>query len=114
MVDAWLKCAYLAPRVGETFPAQIAGVTGFGLFAELKGYYIQGLLHVSDLGGDYFQHVPPFHLVGEASGRSYRLGDAIEVRLAGVQPELGRLDLELAAAPPSRRRTAGRHRRRRR
>ena len=113
MVDAWLKCAYLAPRVGETFPAQIAGVTGFGLFAELKGHYIQGLLHISDLGGDYFQHVPPFHLVGETSGRSYRLGDAIEVRLAGVQPELGRLDLELADSPPSRR-GAGRQRYRRR
>lgn len=113
MVDAWLKCAYLAPRVGETFPAVIAGVTGFGLFAELKGYYIQGLLHISDLGGDYFQHVPPFHLVGETSGRSYRLGDAIEVRLAGAQPELGRLNLELADSPPSRR-SAGHRRYRRR
>ena len=113
MVDAWLKCAYLAPRVGETFPAVIAGVTGFGLFAELKGYYIQGLLHISDLGGDYFQHVPPFHLVGETSGRSYRLGDAIEVRLAGARPELGRLNLELADSPPARR-GAGHQRHRRR
>ncbi len=113
MVDAWLKCAYLAHRVGETFPAVIAGVTGFGLFAELKGYYIQGLLHISDLGGDYFQHVPPFHLVGETSGRSYRLGDAIEVRLAGARPELGRLNLELADSPPARR-GAGHQRHRRR
>ena len=103
MVDAWLKCAYLAPRIGETFSAVISGVADFGLFAELEGCHIQGLLHVSALGGDYFRHVPPLHLVGEASNIRYRLGDAIEVRLAGAQPELGRLTLELADAPPLKR-----------
>ena len=111
MVDAWLKCSFLAPRVGETFAATVAGVTEFGLFADLDGYFIQGLLHVSALGGDYFRHAPPFRLVGEATGASYALGDAIEVRLAGAQPELGRLDLELAGAGPRRR---GRRRGRRR
>ena len=112
MVDAWLKCAYLAPSIGETFSAVIAGVADFGLFAELEGFHIQGLLHVSALGGDYFRHVPPFHLVGEASNVRYRLGDAIEVRLAGAQPELGRLTLELAGSPPRRggRRRPGRGR----
>ena len=96
MVDAWLKCSFLAPRIGETFAATVAAVTEFGLFADLDGYFIQGLLHVSALGGDYFRHAPPFRLVGETTGASYALGDAIEVRLAGAQPELGRLDLELA------------------
>ena len=103
MVDAWLKCDFLAPRIGETFAATVAGVTDFGLFADLDGHYIQGLLHVSALGGDYFRHAPPFRLVGEATGASYALGDAIEVRLAGAQPELGRLDLELAGVPRRRR-----------
>ncbi len=103
MVDAWLKCAYLAPKIGETFSAVIAGVTDFGLFVELEGYYIQGLLHVSALGGDYFHYVPPFHLVGETTEVRYRLGDAIKVRLAGAQPELGRLSLELADSPAPKR-----------
>ena len=111
MVDAWLKCSFLAPRIGETFAATVAGVTDFGLFADLDGYFVQGLLHVSALGGDYFRHAPPFRLVGEATGASYALGDAIEVRLAGAQPELGRLDLELAGTRPRRR---GRRRGRRR
>ena len=111
MVDAWLKCSYLAPRIGETFAATIAGVTEFGLFADLDGYFIQGLLHVSALGGDYFRHAPPFRLVGESTGASYALGDAIEVRLAGAQPELGRLDLELAGV--GFRRRGGRRGRRR-
>ena len=111
MVDAWLKCSFLAPRIGETFAATVAGVAEFGLFADLDGCFVQGLLHVSALGGDYFRHAPPFRLVGETTGASYALGDAIRVRLAGAQPELGRLDLELADAPPRRR---GDRRRRRR
>ncbi|MCY4212078.1 MAG: RNB domain-containing ribonuclease, partial [Gammaproteobacteria bacterium] len=119
MVDAWLKCGFLAPRIGETFAATVAGVTEFGLFADLDGYFIQGLLHVSALGDDYFRHAPPFRLVGEATGASYALGDAIKVRLAGAQPELGRLDLELAdvrsrrrGGPGARRHGGGRGRRR--
>ncbi len=103
MVDAWLKCAYLAAKVGDCFPAVIAGVAEFGLFAELEGCYIQGLLHVSSLGGDYFQYIPPFHMVGETTGVSYRLGEPVQVRLVGVQPELGRLNLELAQSPGGRR-----------
>lgn len=111
MVDAWLKCSFLVPRIGETFTATVAGVTEFGLFADLDGYFIQGLLHVSALGGDYFRHTPPFRLVGESTGASYALGDALKVRLAGARPELGRLDLELTNTRPRRR---GRGRRRRR
>ena len=99
MVDAWLKCSYLAARVGEVFSGAIAGVTGFGLFVELAGCYVQGLLHISALGGDYFELASPFHLVGEATGATYRLGQQLQVRLVGVQPELGRLDLELAERP---------------
>ncbi len=111
MVDAWLKCSFVAPRIGETFAATVAGVAEFGLFADLDGHFIQGLLHVSALGGDYFRHAPPFRLVGETTGASYALGDAIKVRLAGAQPELGRLDLELADVPSRRRSTAGARRR---
>ncbi len=96
-VDGWLKCEYVSPRVGEVFPGVVMGVTEFGLFVELTGYYVQGLLHVSDLGNDYYQYQPAtLALVGERSGRRFGLGDHIDVRLVDVQPPLGRLDLELA------------------
>ena len=108
-VDAWLKCEYLSERIGETFSAMVAGVTDFGLFVDLKGYFVQGLLHVSELGADYFHYRPgSMSLVGESSGARFTLGDELEVRLSSVQPELGRLDLVLANAP--RRRRGGRGR----
>ena len=99
-VDAWLKCAFLAERVGETFSSVVAGVTEFGLFVDLEGFYVQGLLHVSELGQDYYHYRPAsMSLVGESSGARFTLGDKLEVRLTNVQPELGRLDLVLANAP---------------
>ena len=99
-VDAWLKCEFLADRLGEKFAAVVAGVTEFGLFLELTGFYIQGLVHVSALGGDYYHYRPEaMSLVGESSGARFTLGDELEVRLVAVQPELQRLDLALADAP---------------
>ena len=99
-VDTWLKCEFLAERIGETFSSVVAGVTDFGLFVDLKGFYIQGLLHVSELGQDYYHYRPAsMSLVGESSGARFTLGDELEVRLTDVQPELGRIDLVLANAP---------------
>jgi ribonuclease R len=99
-VDAWLKCEYVADRVGEVFDGVVMGVTDFGLFVELKGYYVQGLLHVSQLGSDYYQYRPEsMSLVGERSGRRYTLGDAVRVVLTEVIPEQGRLDLVLEKTP---------------
>ena len=104
-VDTWLKCEFLAERIGETFSSVVAGVTEFGLFVDLKGFYIQGLLHVSELGQDFYHYRPgSMSLVGESSGARFTLGDELEVRLVNVQPELGRLDLVLANSPSGRRR----------
>ena len=109
-VDTWLKCEFLAGRVGETFASVVAGVTDFGLFVDLTGLYVQGLLHISGLGSDYYHYRPAsMSLVGESSGARFTLGDELEVRLTDVQPELGRLDLALANAPRrGRRRRRGR------
>ena len=101
-VDAWLKCEYVAERVGETFAGVVMGVTEFGLFVELSGFYVQGLVHISELGSDYFQFRPQSQaLVGERSGRQFALGDELEVVLRGAEPEHGKLDLQLAARPES-------------
>jgi ribonuclease R len=99
-VDAWLKCEYVAARIGETFDGMVMGVTDFGLFVELKGYYIQGLLHISELGADYFQYQPQsMSLVGERSGRRFSLGDELRVVLTDVIAEQGKLDLRLDKPP---------------
>jgi ribonuclease R len=101
-VDAWLKCEYVAPRVGETFDGIVMGVTEFGLFVELQGFYVQGLLHISELGSDYFQYQPQsLALVGERSGRRFTLGDRLSVVLVDVVPEEGKLDLRLDPTKPA-------------
>ena len=97
MVDAWLKCDFLSDRIGEKFQGTIATVTDFGLFVELEGYFVQGLVHVSNLGTDYFVfNARAQSLVGERSGRKFAMGDSLQVELKEVEPAQGRIDLLLA------------------
>ncbi|MEM7218130.1 MAG: ribonuclease R [Pseudomonadota bacterium] len=104
-VSAWLKCEHLTARIGETFQGIVVGVADFGLFVELDGYFVQGLVHVSNLGEDYYEYVAAAQaLVGERSGSRFALGDEFEVRLEGTEPAQGRLDLSLASKPRGRRR----------
>ena len=93
-MDAWLKCDYLLDLVGQTVDGVVAGVTEFGLFVELNGYFIQGLLHVTNIGNDYYKYYPNrVSLVGESSGQAFSLGDAIRVKIASVEPAQGKIDL---------------------
>lgn len=95
----WLKCEYMQGRVGEVFAGAVASVTKFGLFVELDGVYISGLLHVSDLRNDYYHFDPVRHtLTGERSGRTYRLGDGIRVQVARVDIDSRQIDLRPAPA----------------
>jgi ribonuclease R len=95
-VDAWLKCDLLQQRIGEVFEGLVAGVTDFGLFVDIEGYYVQGLLHVSELGNDYYHYnAQTASLIGEKSGRRFRLGDTLEVRVVDVDPPQGKIDLRL-------------------
>ncbi|MDT4802675.1 Ribonuclease R [compost metagenome] len=96
-VTNWLKCEYMRDRVGETFPGVITAVTGFGIFVELIDIYVEGLVHVTALPGDYY-HFDPIHhrLSGERSGRSFRLGDPVEVRVARVDLDERKIDFELS------------------
>ncbi len=100
-VESWLKCELVAGRIGEVFDGVVMGVTDFGLFVELSGYYVQGLLHVSELGEEYFRLEPvTMALVADGSGRRYALGDSLSVLLMDVEPALGQLDLALVTASP--------------
>jgi len=113
-VDGWLKCEYISARVGQSFAGVVVSVTEFGLFVELSGFYVQGLVHISELGTDYFQYRPQaMSLVGERSGRSFSMGDELQVKLIDVQPALGRVNLELLGDGGTSRRGSRKGRRRR-
>ncbi len=97
----WLKCEYVMDKVGEAFPGIITSVTGFGLFVELDDIYVEGLVHVTSLTSDYYHFDPAHHIMrGERSGKSYRLGDKIEVRVVRVDLDEKKIDFELADKVP--------------
>ena len=84
-VDSWLKCEYLQEHVGDEFDGVISAVTGFGLFVELKDLYIEGLVHITALPGDYYNFDKAHQrLTGERSGRSFQLGGIVRVQVARV------------------------------
>ena len=96
-VEAWLKCYYMKDRVGEEFEGSISAVTGFGIFVALDGVYVEGLVHISELGGDYFRFDPARHeLRGERMNKRYRLADRVRVRIVRVDLEMSRMDFVLA------------------
>ena len=93
----WLKCYYMQDKVGESFDGVISGVTAFGLFVALDSIYVEGLVHISELPSDYFHFDPVKRmLLGERTGRRYRLGDRIRVKLVRVDLEASKIDFVLA------------------
>lgn len=96
-VTAWLKCYYMRDRVGEVFMGSVAGVAAFGAFVALDGIYVEGLVHISDLGKDYFKYDAGKHeLMGERTKQRYRLGDRVRVKIAKVDLNAARIDFVLA------------------
>ena len=96
-VNAWLKCYYMQDKLGEIYDGTVAGVTGFGLFVALDGVYVEGLLHVTELGNDYFNFDKARHeMSGERTGVKYRLGDRLTVKVARVDLETSKIDFVLA------------------
>ncbi len=96
----WLKCEYMMDKVGEEFDGIVSGVTAFGLFVELSGVYIEGLVHVTSLNNDYYHFDAPKHrLYGERTRTVYRLFDKVRVRVTRVSLDDKKIDLELASAP---------------
>ena len=99
-VMAWLKCEFLRDHVGEEYDGIIGAVVPFGFFVELSDIYIEGLVHVSTLSGDYFHHDAVKHrLIGERTAVSFRLGDEVRVRVVRVDLEDRKIDLELVSTP---------------
>ncbi len=95
-VEAWLKCYYMQDRVGEEFMGSISAVVAFGIFVALDDIYVEGLVHISDLGTDYFHFDATRHkLRGERGGTHYGLGDRVKVRLVRADLENTKIDFTL-------------------
>jgi ribonuclease R len=100
-VENWLKCRYMQEHVGGLFSGRITGVTAFGLFVTLDDYFVDGLVHISELGRDYYRFEPQRHLLlGERTGKRYRLADRIRVKLVRVDLEGRKMDFVPVAEGP--------------
>jgi ribonuclease R len=84
-------------RIGEEFAGSVSAVTSFGIFVALDDVFIEGLVHISDLGSDYFHYDDAKHqLVGERTGKRFRLADRVRVQLVRVDMESSKIDFRLA------------------
>ncbi|HLF24232.1 MAG TPA: ribonuclease R [Burkholderiales bacterium] len=94
-VIRWLKTEYMSDQVGGEFDGIISGVTSFGVFVELNEVFVDGLIHITALGNDYYHFDPARHrLVGERTRGIYRLGDPIRIKVVRVDLDEARIDFE--------------------
>ncbi|MDA1343033.1 MAG: ribonuclease R [Proteobacteria bacterium] len=107
-VVSWLKCEYMMDKIGEVFPGIISAVTSFGFFVELAEIYVEGLVHISNLGQDYFHFDPTSHqLIGERTGSKFRIGDRVMVKVARVSLDDKKIDFDLVVKNSVKEPTAG-------
>jgi ribonuclease R len=93
------QIAFLEEHVGDVYPGYISGVTHFGLFVELEELLVDGLVHMSELDDDYYIYEEKgYRLVGQRTGRVYRLGDRITVQVLRVDRASRQVDF--LPAPP--------------
>jgi ribonuclease R len=99
-VVAFLKCFFMQDRVGEEFVGSVSAVVPFGLFIALDDIFIEGLLHISDLGTDYFHYDETRHaLMGERTAKQFRLSDRVKVQLVRVDMATNKIDFRLIEGP---------------
>ncbi|OTG75680.1 ribonuclease R [Acinetobacter sp. ANC 4169] len=95
-VTTWLKCHYMQQHLGEEFVGIISAVAEFGLFVTLKDLYVDGMVHVSQLGDDFFVYDQASQsLVGQNRGQTFSLGDEVKIKVAAVNLEDRKIDFEL-------------------
>jgi ribonuclease R len=103
----WLKCEHMLDKVGEDYAGIVTSVTSFGIFVELKDIYVEGLVHITALHNDYYHFDPAHHrLRGERTGKQYRLGDEVHVKVARVNLDDRKIDFAL---PDSAKETSRQH-----
>ena len=95
-VEAWLKCKYMREHLGEEFSGMVSSVTGFGLFVTLDAMYVEGLVHITELGGEYYRYDEARQeLRGERTGIRYALGSRVQVQVSRVDLDGRRIDFRL-------------------
>ncbi|MGL1832446.1 ribonuclease R [Rhodocyclaceae bacterium SMB388] len=101
-VVSWLKCYYMQDKVGEEFVGSVSAVVPFGLFVALDDIFIEGLVHISDLGSDYFHFDETRHeLAGQRTGVRYRLSDRVRVQVVRVDLATTKIDFRLVEEDPA-------------
>ncbi|MES2090974.1 MAG: VacB/RNase II family 3'-5' exoribonuclease, partial [Pseudomonadota bacterium] len=95
-VEAWLKCMFMRERLGEEYGGTVSTVTSFGLFVHLDGLYVEGLIHITELGGEYFRFDEARQeLRGERSGVRYAVGARVRVQVSRVDLDSRKIDFRL-------------------
>ena len=95
-VEAWLKCRFMRDRLGNEYAGTVTSVAPFGIFVTLDELFVEGLVHVTELGGDYFKHDEiRQELRGERTGRSYVVGTRLRVQVSRVDLDGRRIDFRL-------------------
>ncbi len=100
-VEARLKCYFMRDKLGEEYGGMVNGVTSFGIFVQLDSLFIEGLVHVTELGSDYFQYDEiKNELRGERTGIRYRLSDRVRVQVSRVDLDARKIDFRLVRDTP--------------
>ena len=95
-VEAWLKCRYMREHLGEEYGGTVSAVTSFGLFVQLDGLYVEGLVHITELGGEYYRFDEIRQdLRGERSGIRYVVGSRLRVQVSRVDLDGRKIDFRL-------------------
>ncbi len=107
-VEAWLKCYYMRDHLGQEYSGTITGVATFGLFVQLESLFVEGMIHISELGGDYYQYDEARQeLRGERTGIRYRLTDRVHVLVSRVDLDARRIEFSLVKPNGDRNGVAG-------
>lgn len=101
-VEAWLKCYYMRDHLGQEYSGTVTGVAAFGLFIQLESLFVEGMVHVTELGGDYYQYDEARQeLRGERTGIRYRIGDRLHVLVSRVDLDARKIEFGLVKANAS-------------
>ncbi|MDQ6685632.1 MAG: VacB/RNase II family 3'-5' exoribonuclease, partial [Pseudomonadota bacterium] len=107
-VEAWLKCRYMREHLGEEFGGAVSAVTSFGVFVQLDGLYVEGLVHITELGGEYYRFDEiRQQLLGERTGTRYVVGTRVRIQVIRVDLDGRKIDFRIVregveAAPVAR------------
>ncbi len=95
-VEAWLKCKYMREHLGEEYGGVVTAATGFGIFVTLDAMYVEGLVHITELGGEYFRFDEARQeLRGERTGIRYAIGTRVRVQVSRVDLDGRKIDFRL-------------------